>query len=95
MPECSTQEKQSLQCGRETKHIGTMVAVISALSPEPQTPVFLHRTLFHSTLSPVEQRKNASFLSDHSQPNADYLSSTQQAEVLLMPDNIMVPILKF
>ncbi|KAG8511612.1 SPARC-like protein 1, partial [Galemys pyrenaicus] len=36
---------------------------------------------------------NARFLSDDSKPTADSLSSTQQAEVLVTPDNTAIPIL--
>ncbi|XP_058402439.1 SPARC-like protein 1 [Diceros bicornis minor] len=37
---------------------------------------------------------NARFLSDHSQPTADSLSSIQQAELSVTPDNTAVPILR-
>lgn len=37
---------------------------------------------------------NARFLSDHSQPTAESLSSVQQAEMLVTPDDTTVPILR-
>lgn len=92
MPECSTQERWGLQCGKETAQGPWRLSF--QLSPKPQTPISPHRTLFYSTLPPLEPRKNARFLSDYSQPNADYLSSVQQAEMLVTPENTVVPIVR-
>lgn len=51
-----TEQGKHLRCGRWTPTEGPPVALPSAPSPEPQTPVFPHTTLVHSTPPPLEHR---------------------------------------